>query len=123
MEHDNDQASVSKFDRIVGSLNDGNGLRAKATTIETIQRVVGAAQTFIVQTIRDDKGDNVILKYLDNDGPIRLVLPPQVVNTIVRQRDALIARARSNSSKALAAERKAAGVVPGFMKKKQAAEK
>lgn len=119
MDMDHEYQTVSKFDRQVGGLLAGNNLHTKATTIKEVG-IIGS-QTFIVQTIRDEQGDHVVIEYLDNDGPIRMVLIPKVVNTIVRQRDALTARARSNSSKQVMRERMAAGELPGFMSKRKPA--
>lgn len=110
--------TIDKFDRMVGGLLSGNNLHTKATTIEEIDKITGQAETFIVQTIRDEDGDHIVVKYVDKDGNKRLVLPPKVANTIVRQRDSLTARSRSNSSKAVARDRMLRGELPGFMKKK-----
>lgn len=116
---DQQYATISKFDRNVAGLLGGNNLDVKPTTIEHTS-LLGESETFIIQTVRSQQGDNVILKFMDKDGNIRLVLPPAVVNTIVRQRDALTARSRSNSAKATARARKERGELPGFMKKKKA---
>jgi hypothetical protein len=113
-------ATVSKFDRAVAGLQGGNNLAAKATTIEHTDPIVGEAETFIVQTIRDQQGDHVVIKFVDKEGVMRLILPPKVANTIVRQREALTARSRSIAGKAQAKARIARGEVPGFMR---AAEK
>lgn len=110
--------TIDKFDRAVGGLLAGNNLHTKATTIEEVNKITGEAETFIVQTIRDEDGDHVVLKFMDKNGNKRLILPPKAVNTIVRQRDALTTRSRSNSSKAVAKERMLRGEVPGFMRKR-----
>jgi hypothetical protein len=116
---ENQYATISKFDRQVAGLQGGNNLAAKATTIEHIDPMLGESETFIVQTVRDQQGDNVILKFVDKDGVKRLILPPGVVNTIVRQRDSLTARSRSNAAKATARARKDRGELPAFMKGKK----
>jgi phage/plasmid primase-like uncharacterized protein len=110
--------TVDKFDRAVGGLLSGNNLHTKATTIEEVDKITGQAETFIVQTIRDEDGDHIVVKFVDKDGVKRLILSPKVANTIVRQRDALTARSRSNSSKAVAKERMLRGELPGFMQKR-----
>jgi hypothetical protein len=51
--------TIDKFDRAVGGLLAGNNLHTKATTIEEIDKITGQAETFIVQTIRDEDGDHV----------------------------------------------------------------
>jgi hypothetical protein len=112
--------TISKFDRAFAGLQGGNNLQTKPTTIESVNNITGEAETFIVQTIRaeDRKGDFIVVKFLDKDGHIRLILPPKVSATIARQAQALTDRARSNAAKAQAMERKLRGEVPGFLRKK-----
>ncbi len=119
MSNDSPYATISKFDRTVAGLQGGNNLAVKAATIEHIDPILGEAETFIVQTIRDQTGDHVIVKFVDKEGVKRLILPPKVVGTIVRQRDALTARNRSNTAKATAKARMDRGEVPGFMTAKR----
>ena len=109
--------TVNKFDRAYAGLQDGNGLSTKPTTIENVA-LTGETETFIVQTIRNEKGDHTIIKFVDKEGVKRLILPPRVVNTIVRQRDSLSTRARSNASKAVAQARSDRGELPAFMLQK-----
>lgn len=91
----------------------------KATTIRTVTGITEQPQTFIVQTVRHrELGDSVFVEYIDADGSMRLVLPPAVIETIARQRDALTTKIRRRSAKAEAARRKAAGIKPGFLKLK-----
>jgi hypothetical protein len=84
-----------------------------------VNKLTGEAETFIVQTIRDEEGDHIVIKFVDKEGVKRLILSPKVANAIVRQRDSLSARARSNSSKAAMKERMAAGFVPTFQTKQK----
>lgn len=109
--------TIGKFDRIVAGLQGGNNLQVKATTIEHVA-FTGEAETFVVQTIRNEDGDHVIVKFIDKQGVVRLVLPPRVANTISRHRDTLTSRSRSITSKATARERMARGELPGFMRSK-----
>jgi hypothetical protein len=104
--------TIDKFDRAVGGLLDGNNIHTKPTTIEEVEKLSGEAETFIIQTIRDEEGDHVVVKFVDKDGVKRLILPPKVVNTIVRQRDALATKLRRNHSKAAMKARMAAGYKP-----------
>lgn len=110
--------TLSKHDRVYAGLLGGNNLQTKATTIETVQKVTGETETFIVQTIRDERGDNIVLKFIDKEGVKRLILPPRVADTILRQRDSLTTRGRSLSSKATAQARKDRGELPGFLRKR-----
>jgi hypothetical protein len=114
MENDH---TISKFDKQYSGLQGGNNLETKPTTIENAA-MTGETETFIIQTIRDEKGDNIVIKFVDKDGVKRLILPPKVSQAIQRQKDALTARSRSIASKAVAKARMDRGELPGFMKKK-----
>lgn len=117
-----------RFDRAIGAL-DGipDVLKTAPTTLRAVTPLVGSAQTFIVQTFRQKDGGEdggparftVFLEHVDEHGSTRLVIPPVVTAAIARQRDALTDRARSKAAKATAADRKARGIQPGFMKKKK----
>jgi hypothetical protein len=119
----------SYFDRRLGALfGIPDVLSTSPATIQTARALVGDAQTFIVQTyrMRDDdgagkvkSGDTVFLQYVDAEGSVRIVLPPEVTACIARQRDALTTRSRKRGAKAAAEDRKARGIQPGFLKKKK----
>jgi len=47
------------------------------------------------------------------------MIPPPVVDAIVRQRDALTSKVRRKNGRASAAARKAAGIEPAFLKAKR----
>jgi hypothetical protein len=114
--------TISKFDRAVGGLLGGNNLHTKPTTVQHVA-LTGESEQFTIQTIRvadgDDKGDHVVITFVDKEGVKRLILPPRATDTIVRHRDSLSARARSNSSKAAMRDRMAAGYVPTPPKRKR----
>ena len=114
---DNDH-TLSKFDRVYAGLLGGNSLTTKPATIEEVQNVTGETETYIIQTVRDEKGDHVVVKFLDKQGPMRIILPPRVCNLIAVQRDRLTAKRRSIASKAVATARMERGEMPGFMKAK-----
>ena len=107
------------FDRLLSSLD---GLPDVVGTRPSVQRVipplgVGGTQIYVVQTYRQrDQGDMIFLEHVSESGTVRLVIPPQVSNTIARQRDQLTAKARSKAAKAVAQDRKDRGELPGFMK-------
>lgn len=76
------------------------------------------ARTWIVQTFRHrERGDYVFVEYVGPEGSIRLALPPQVADTIARQRDALATKDRKLAARERAVRDKAAGVVPGSLRK------
>lgn len=111
----------SEFDRILASLN---GLpdvtHTQPSTIRSVD-FIGTSRTFIVTTYRmRERGDTVFLETIGGDGSLRLVIPPAVVDAIVRQRDALTTKVRRKIGKANAEERKRRGEPLPFLRKKGA---
>lgn len=120
----NDQVpyvQVDKFDRILGGLEGLPDVTKTApSTITTVSPIIGAAQTFIVQTLRQrEVGDTIFLQYVDDKGAVRIAIPPQAAQVIARQRDALTVKVRKRVGKASAEARKARGELPGFMRGKR----
>lgn len=113
---------VDKFDRMLGALAElPDVTRTKPSTVVTTTPIIGAAQTFIIQTFRQaEVGDTIFLQYVDDTGSIRIFLPPAATAAIIRQHDALTTKVRKKVGKAQAAARKARGELPGFMKLKKA---
>lgn len=92
-----------------------------AHTAPTVIKLVdfyGNATDYIVQTVRWAEGETVFLTVVQDETK-RIVLPPKVINCILRQRDALATKVRRRHGRRIAAERKAAGLQPGFMKAKK----
>jgi hypothetical protein len=118
-----EQQTISKYDRLRAMVRDINGaISTKPSTIQHVQSLTGRAETFVVTTARAEEqgGDFVFIECIDeNQHVVRLALPPKVANAIASQRDALSKRRRSAAGKRQAAERKARGEVPGFMRKKK----
>lgn len=111
----------TEFDRILASL-DGlpDVTHTKPSTVRSVS-FIGTSQTFIVTTYRmKERGDTVFMESISSEGSLRLVIPPPVVDAIVRQRDSLTVKVRSKNGKANAEARKQRGELPGFMKKKGA---
>ena len=95
--------------------------RVKPATVRTVHPILELSQTFIVESVRHrENGDTVFIEYVSTEGTVRIALPPAVCETIARQRDALTSKNRKQSARAEAARRKAQGILPGFLKKKQA---
>src|SRR2546427_12363761 len=99
-----DENTLSHFDRILGALH---GLPDVASTKPTVLRVIPVfgigAHLYSVQTFRQkDQGDTVFLEHVSEAGTTRLVIPPAVVDAIVRQRDSLTHKVRSRAGKASA---------------------
>jgi len=119
---DNNESIIrTEYDRILASLD---GLPdVTHTSPSTIRNVsfIGTSQTFIVTTYRmKERGDTVFLESINSEGSLRLVIPPPVVDAIVRQRDALTTKVRRKVGKATAEARKARGEQPAFLKRKGA---
>lgn len=117
--------SPDKFDKMLGALaNLPDAASTKPSTVVALLPLIGASQTYIVQTIRQrERGDTIFLQYVDDQGSIRIVIPPEAADVIARQRDALSTKNRKRAAKEEAQRRKAAGIQPGFMKGRKKAKK
>lgn len=115
----------SPFDRLIGVLTGlPDVLTTQPSTIQTIEALLGSAQTWIVQTYRHrEQGDTIFLQCINAEGSFRLAVPAKVADAIARQRDALTAKARSKAARNAAADRKARGIAPAFMGKGKRAKK
>jgi hypothetical protein len=111
----NNDSTIPKYNRVRGGLN---AVFTRPTTFKVVEETTGLADSYMVETGRDEQGDHCFVERVDETGVIRMYLPPKVVNAIVRQRDALSAKSRSLRGKEQAQARKDRGEVPGFMKKK-----
>lgn len=96
-----DQVTIDAFDRVLGSLHGlPNTLISRPSTVTEVLPIVGLAQTYVVQTHRSDKGRNtVFLQMVDAQGRARIVIPPKVADAIYRQRELLVAKARSRTAR------------------------
>lgn len=112
-----DYETVSKYDRLYAGIIDVS-LHSKPSTVKNVQPVTGKTETFVVQTCRHDElGDYIFLEVMDENGVVRLGLPPKVANLIASQRDSLTKRRRSISSREVMRNRIASGEVIGFQKR------
>jgi len=111
-----------QFDRTVRSLDGVPGVtKTKPTTLRVTHPVMGVTATYIVQTYRRSDGaapseDTILVEFMSNNGPFRLALPPKVAETIARQRDALVTKARIRGARR-AADTRAANSIAPFEKK------
>jgi hypothetical protein len=118
--------TVDAFDRLIGSLSGLPGVVHSREATITIATIVESS-TFIVQTYRlPELGDTIFLQRVDRNGAVRIAIPPKVAEAIARQRDSLstqrrrvVGQAQAPRLRQLAAERKAAGIEPAFMKKRK----
>ena len=122
MNNDKDIPGLSYFDRLIGSLHGLPDLvSAKATTLRVVPPLGLGSHTYIVQTFRQkDSGDTIFIEHVSADGTTRMVVPPQVSDTIARQREQLTMKNRKRAGRRVAQDLKDRGIQPGFMKKKEA---
>jgi hypothetical protein len=110
-----------RFDRLIAGLK---GLpdvaETQPSTILTHVPLLGNVQTFVVHTVRQrDQGDTVFVQCIDGADSYRIAFPPAVAAAIARQRDSLTTIIRKRHAKRIAAENKAAGKVPAFLRGKK----
>lgn len=121
---DQEYKTISDFDRMMGALEGlPDIVNTKPSTIQ-VTTIIGVSNAYIVQTFRQRDGqgkdartkDTVFLQVVSHEGTVRIVLPPEVSDTIARQREAVGTKTRKKTAKRLAQERKDAGIVPGFLR-------
>jgi hypothetical protein len=100
--------------RLIGLPNGAHTLPAVVQSID----FYGNSTGFMIQTVRTDEGVTTFITQVNAQGSVRYILPQQVLNTIERQRAALTVKIRRRHGRRIAEERKAAGIKPGFMKRK-----
>ena len=122
-DHGPSRAMPDEYDRIYGSLD---GLpdvtrTIPSTVIQTPPLGVGGVRTFFIQTARQSGvGDTIFIQTVGPDGGTRMVLGSKVAAAIAAQRDSLTTLVRKKHGRRIAAERKAAGIVLGFLKDRSA---
>jgi len=120
---------LDSYDRALGDVVANRGaLTGKMFVKDVVQPITGLAQTYMVQTYRvqvakDGDESNtkpefwMFVKFIEGNRATKIALPPVVCEAIARQRDALMTTARKRTAKRVAAERKAQGIEPAFLKK------
>lgn len=113
--------SIDNFDRLMGALSDlPDVAKTKPSTVSAVTSLIGECQSVIVQTYRQrEVGDFIFLQYIDGGKSIRIALTPGVADAIARQRDSLGTQNRKKAAKERAAQDKAQGKLPGFMRNKK----
>lgn len=120
--------TLNKYDRAYGDMRDV-GVTSKPVTVQYVDGV-GRAETFIVETIRDEKGDHLFLQCVDEKQQVtRLAVPPRVVKAIQsqirkleRHSEKVAKERRSEIARARAMERMERGEKPAFLVPKKKAE-
>lgn len=90
-----------------------NGAHTQPSVVQTMD-YYGNVANFTVQTVRWDEGNTVFVTKVDSEGHQRFMLPPKVINLIVRQADAVSNMVKRRHGKRLAEQRKADGWTPHF---------
>jgi hypothetical protein len=92
---------VDPFDRIIGSYEGlPDHIRSKPSTVTTVLPMVGNSQSYIVRTVRTDKGEFVgFVEMIESGRHVRMVIPAKAMAAIYRQRESLIKTAARNRGK------------------------
>jgi hypothetical protein len=124
-EQDKPSASMpDTFDRVLGQTQGlPNSTHTKDTIIRTVPPLgIGGTHVWVVRTYRQRDPDNpkvaakdtIFLERHGSDNPVRVVVPPEVVNVFMRQHDALSTKSRRVAGKERARRDKIEGRKPGF---------
>lgn len=89
-------------------LDNPEAATTKGSTIN-VTTLLGHSQTWVVRTIRIAGQDTAFVQRVDSDGGMRLVLPPEVVLAIARQRDSLVTQTRKRAARKAVETRRAKG--------------
>jgi hypothetical protein len=106
------------FDKMLSSMM---GLPGGAhTKVAAVQHIdfYGHVTTYNIRSVKTDEGVTTFVMQADANGAVRYILPTKVLGAIDRQRASLTKQVRSRNGKRIAEERAAAGIRPGFMKRK-----
>jgi hypothetical protein len=102
------------FDQAIAQLTGlPNGAHTQPAVVQHTD-FYGKTTSYMVQTFKWDQGETVFVTEVDAEGRRRFMVPPKVLATILRQRDALSTMVRRRQGRRLAEERKAAGIVSTF---------
>lgn len=106
------------FDKLLSRLVGlPNGAHAQPSVVQAMD-FYGHTTSFMIQTVRTDEGVTAFVTQVNAQGSVRTILPQNVLATIDRQRAAITTKLRRRHGRRIAEERMAAGIKPGFMKKK-----
>jgi len=94
-----------------------NGAHTKPAVVQAID-FYGNATSYMIQTVRTDESVTAFVTQVNAQGSVRSILPSSVLAVIDRQRSAITTKLKRRHGRRIAEERAAAGIQPGFMKKK-----
>jgi len=106
------------FDRLLSDMIGlPNGAHTQPSVIQAID-FYGNTTSYMIQTVRSEEGITCFVTQVNAAGSVRYILPERVLATLDRQRAAITTKIRRRHGQRIAEERKAAGIQPGFLKKK-----
>lgn len=110
--------TLDEFDLAIESMKTPDTVDAE-TTLHLCEPITGRkAVTYILRRFRrSQEGDTLFLQVIAGDTVKKVVLPPKVMATLLRQDGVLTTKLRKRNGRRLAADRKAAGIAPAFLKK------
>lgn len=107
------------FDKLLSRLIGlPNGAHTSPTVVQAMD-FYGHTTSYMIQTVRTDEGVTAFVTQVNAQGSVRTILPQSVLAVIDRQRTSITTQLRRRHGRRLAEERKAAGIEPGFMKKRR----
>lgn len=107
------------FDKLLSRLIGlPNGAHTQPTVVQAMD-FYGNTTSFMIQTVRTDEGVTAFVTQVNAQGSVRTILPASVLAVIDRQRGSITTKLRRRHGRRLAEERKAAGIQPGFMRKRR----
>jgi hypothetical protein len=96
-----------------------NGAHTQPTVVQDID-FYGNTTSYMIQSVRtEDEGVTAFVTQVNAQGSVRTILPQSVLSVIDRQRTAITTKLRRRNGRRIAEERMAAGIEPGFMKKRR----
>ena len=100
------------FSRRRRELVDNPGAIRSASTVN-LADFYGNLETWVVETFRTDRVVEVLIQKSSAADPLRLVLPPKVMEAIDRQRGTIVSASRRRGARAALATKKAKGLPIG----------
>lgn len=100
---------------LADKLGHPDGAHTQPSVVQAVD-FYGNATSFIVQTVKWAEGTTIFITQVNAAGSARFVLPPKVVQLLLRQQDAVTTQVRRRHGLRLAETQRANGVRPTFTK-------
>lgn len=112
--------TTDPFDKLLSSMIGlPNGAHTQPSVVQAID-FYGHTTSYMIQSVRtEEQGVTAFVTQVNAQGSVRTILPQNVLAVIDRQRASITTKLRRRHGKRLAEERAAAGIQPGFMKKRR----